>query len=212
MRIKMTCQPAALIAFLSATCLMLSAYPTTAATIGIGEIRFAGGQKIAIAVFVQTGTQAVDAFGFDLRYPSDKMEYQSIRRGELIEKDFDLFSVQQVEPGRLRVGAAEAGGRPIPSGSQGTLFQIRFRLTRDCAGEAELTDLKDDLAGWNTQNRSFDLSGDLALVIQVLKIACGAASDDGLPPCLQDTDADGQVGIGAAIELLQRVSRHTPGK
>ncbi len=115
------------------------------------------GEAIQIAVSMSNGETPVEAFGFDLHYCTDMLEYVSCEYGELTLA-WPYLNCNPAEPGIVRVGGFSP--MPIPAGSSGSIAVLTFTVTCGACNpedecEISLTDLVDDFEGWSAQSGTF---------------------------------------------------------
>jgi hypothetical protein len=81
------------------------------------------GEVVTVSVFIHT-IGSVAAWGLDVAYPTNVLQYQSAARGNLTAT-FGIFGANLLPSGVVRIGAF-AG--QIPAGSSGALATISFTI------------------------------------------------------------------------------------
>lgn len=84
------------------------------------------GQTVTWCLYVTDAPNTVRAFGLDIVYPTDILTFNEASKGELLEKGFGFFGVNELKPGRIRVGGMETGENAIAQGSSGRLVTLTF--------------------------------------------------------------------------------------
>ncbi len=115
------------------------------------------GAVVSIPVMIENSDTEVAAFGFDLHYCPDMLEFVSCTNGQLTAGWYFL------ECNEWEAGIVRAGGfsmTPIPTGSNGSIVVLRFSVTcENCDLYDEcitnMTNLEDDLIGWTTLPGTF---------------------------------------------------------
>ena len=91
----------------------------------------------------------IKSFGLEIKYPSEKMLFTGINRGELI-KNFTSVEGNELEPGIVRIGGYSMSG--IQERKPGILVEIVF-LVKEMDGEIEIVKLVDDIQDFIIQKR-----------------------------------------------------------
>ncbi len=90
----------------------------------------------------------IKSFGIEIKYPTEKMSFAGINRGELT-KDFTAVEGNESEPGVVRVGGYNMSG--IQERRSGTLVELVF-LVNGKGGKLEIVELVDDIQDFIIQN------------------------------------------------------------
>jgi hypothetical protein len=136
----MICQKATLRAFLI-LCL-LAGFPgckksPTEAPIDVDEptisltcnpVTAAKDEVVSVSVFIKNNTKELRVFGLETAFDSGMFQYQEVRRGTLTGGWAEVDG-NEVGPGSLRVGGFSGSGATIPVSSEGTLAEIRLKVT-----------------------------------------------------------------------------------
>jgi len=119
----------------------------------INDIQLKPGTIIAVPVIIDNPFN-IKAFGFDILFESEILEFVGVVRTELL-KDFNEVDGNEISQGVLRVGGYSS--EPIRSHSPGALIRLIFKVT----GETEepcpflITNTVDDLENASFQNRTY---------------------------------------------------------
>ncbi len=113
------------------------------------------GKDVTFTVSVKAAPNAVNAFGFDLVYDAGVLRYKKSGRGSLVQKNFSFFGVNEISPGRVRVGGMEIDKNRIEKGAGGTLVDLTFEVIGSGKSDIKITSLKDNLKNWSIQNGHF---------------------------------------------------------
>ena len=119
----------------------------------INDIELKPGKIIAVPVIIDNPSN-IKAFGFDILFESEILEFVGVVRTELL-KDFNEVDGNEIAQGVLRVGGYSS--EPIRSYSPGALIRLIFKVT----GETEepcpflITNTVDDLENASFQNRTY---------------------------------------------------------
>ncbi|MBA7665517.1 hypothetical protein ES703_73591 [subsurface metagenome] len=91
----------------------------------------------------------IKSFGLEIKYPTEKMLFTGINRGELI-KNFTSVEGNELEPGVVRVGGYSMSG--IQERKPGMLVEIVF-LIKEMDSKIEIVKLVDDIQDFIIQKR-----------------------------------------------------------
>lgn len=133
------------------------------------------GEYIVALVKVQSAPNDVRAFGFDIVYNPEILNYQDVKTspGDLVE-NFDQFGTNLIAPGRIRVGGFEAGDDLILTGVNGLVVMFEFNVIKieSCTvSPMKVISQKDHIESWEAVNAH-------------LSIGCGTTGD---------TNKDGEI-------------------
>jgi hypothetical protein len=85
--------------------------------------------------------------GFDVVYDPNILKYSGYIKRQMVKK-FDMFDVNKIRAGLLRVGGIEAGKDLIQAGKSGEIFRLRFEVIAQGNQTLQLVKLKDDISAW----------------------------------------------------------------
>jgi hypothetical protein len=91
-------------------------------------ISAAGDAVVSASVFIKGNRKEIRVFGLELTFDSRMFQFQEVHKGTLTE-GWAAVDGNEVGTGSLRVGGFLGGGTAIPLASQGSLAEIRFRVT-----------------------------------------------------------------------------------
>lgn len=83
---------------------------------------------VSASVFIKRNKKEIRVFGLDVSFDARMFQFQEVRPGTLTG-GWAAVDGNEVGPGSLAVGGFLGGGTPIPIASEGTLAEIRFRVT-----------------------------------------------------------------------------------
>jgi len=122
--------------------ILLTCNPVTA---GANEV-------ISVSVLIKSNTKEIRVFGLDMAFDSRMFQFQEVRKGTLTG-GWAAVDGNAVGPGSLRVGGFSGGGAAIPLKSEGSLAEIRFKVTGGDYGNGQQSQIcvkqyTDDLVGF----------------------------------------------------------------
>ncbi len=85
-------------------------------------------EVVSVSVFIKQGKKEIRVFGLDVTFDSRMFQFQEVRPGTLTG-GWAAVDGNEVGPGSLTVGGFVGGGTAIPIGSEGTLAELRFKVT-----------------------------------------------------------------------------------
>lgn len=100
-------------------------------------------------ISVNKAPNAVRAFGFDIIYPTDMLTFSKASKGKLLEKGFGYFGVNELKPGRIRVGGMEPGEHNIAKEASGRLVTLTFIRKKEAAPVFKIILVRDDMQSWS---------------------------------------------------------------
>ncbi|MEW6380433.1 MAG: cohesin domain-containing protein [bacterium] len=170
------------------------------------------GEEVTIAVRVKYAPGSISAFGFDVLFDESVLEYSGYARGDLTTS-FDLFEVNLIDSGRVRIGGLTDSS--LPQGANGSLVLLKFIVISDPEEECyplELDDLLDDVAHYFSASRGCfciglsctgDQNGDGKITPQdaLVVFRCYLGIGE-CPPCT-DVDGNGQTTPSDALCLFK---------
>lgn len=126
-----------------------------AADLEIDDQTGAVGSSVTFTVSIDSAPNGVSAIGFDIVYDSAILSYDRFENGELADTGFSFFDVNTVSAGTLIFGAISGGGDAIAQGESGTLIELMFHVVGDGSCDVAISDPKDSVATWTTENGRF---------------------------------------------------------
>jgi hypothetical protein len=112
----------------------------------------AGDAVVAVSIFIKGNEEEIRVFGLDMTFDPKMFEFEEVRKG-MLTGGWAAVDGNEVGPGILKVGGFLGGGTAIPTGGEGTLAEIRLKVTgTDYAGGQQsqvcVREYTDDLAGF----------------------------------------------------------------
>lgn len=130
--------------------------PDDRAVISIGDIRL-DGTDVTVVLDI-AGVPSLDAFGFEVLFPSSGLEYLGNGRTAL-SQDFAQLDGALVEAGRLRLGGYCTDA--VAAARQTDLVELRFRMLADeLEGKLAIHNYVDDVSGAETVEADLRKNGD----------------------------------------------------
>jgi hypothetical protein len=83
---------------------------------------------VSVSIFIKANNKELRVFGLDATFDSQMFQFQEVRRGTLTG-GWAAVDGNEVGPGMLKVGGFLGGGTAIPNASEGTLAEIRLKVT-----------------------------------------------------------------------------------
>lgn len=107
-------------------------------------------EVVSVSVIIKNNTEEVRVFGLDMSFDIRMFQYQDVRRGTLTGSWAEVDG-NEVGPGSLKIGGFAGSGAPIPVSSEGTLAEIRLKVTGGDYGNGQQSQVcieqyTDDLA------------------------------------------------------------------
>jgi hypothetical protein len=103
-------------------------------------ISAAGDAVVSVSVFIKANEKEIRVFGLDVTFDSRMFQFQEVRKGTLTG-GWAAVDGNEVGTGSLRVGGFLGGGTAIHVASQGSLAEIRFRVTGTDYGNGQQSQL-----------------------------------------------------------------------
>ncbi len=88
----------------------------------------AAGSTVTFTIRIAANAKEMRNFGLDVSFDNKMFQFEEVRRGPLTETWAGLDG-NEFSPGMLRVGGFVGEGAPVPAASQGSLAEIRFKVT-----------------------------------------------------------------------------------
>lgn len=160
------------------------------------------GREVKIPVMVKFAPGSISAFGFDVIYDENVLDYSGYERGDLTAS-FDVFEANPIDSGKVRVGGFTFTST-IPQGANGYLVWLKFNVSDAQENECYplmLEGLNDALAQLSSsggclciqQEHHGDLNGDGAVTPSDALIAFKCYLGTG--PCNDGTDVNGDGSV-----------------
>jgi len=125
--------------------------PNRSATPGphikITPIRDDKSQRLTYVIRIEKTPNPVRSLGLDVHYDANLLKYSGHRRGDMV-RNFDMFDVNRLKSGILRVGGFEAGKDFIDFGKGGVLVRLDFQVIGKGNLDLKLGAFKDDISSW----------------------------------------------------------------
>jgi hypothetical protein len=83
---------------------------------------------ITVKILIAGNSQEMRVFGLDMSFDSKMLQFQEVRSGTLTGS-WAAVDGNEFSQGSLKVGGFLGAGTPIPAASQGTLAEIKFKVT-----------------------------------------------------------------------------------
>jgi len=114
---------------------------------------------VSASVFIKANTKEIRVFGLDVTFDSRMFQFQEVRDGTLTG-GWAAVDGNQIAPGSLKVGGFLGGGTAIPIASEGTLAEIRFKVTgtdygNDQTSQVCIKQYTDDIIGFKPDSTCF---------------------------------------------------------
>jgi hypothetical protein len=121
--------------------------------LSLGKARIMPDRTLRIPVKVSSAFN-IKAFGMEIKYPTEKMLFAGINRGELT-KSFTAVEGNESEQGIMRVGGYNMSG--IQERKPGTLVELIF-FVKETGGKIEILKLVDDIQDFIIQKRKIRMN------------------------------------------------------
>lgn len=112
------------------------------------------GDTVTFTIWIDRAPNAVDAFGFDLLYDREVLQYTGRFFLEELSRTFEFFDANEPQTGRIRVGGFTTG-TPVDVQHSGRLVTLEFSVIGSGNANVSLANLVDDLTSWSTQPAVF---------------------------------------------------------
>jgi len=114
---------------------------------------------VSASVFIKANNNEIRVFGLDAIFDSQMFQFQEVRNGTLTG-GWAAVDGNEIGPGSLKVGGFLGGGTAIPIASEGTLAEIRFKVTGTDYGNGQISQVcvkhyTDDLVGFKPDSACF---------------------------------------------------------
>ncbi len=122
-------------------------------SLDIEGVKVRAGKEVRVPVRIQHAPNQVTAFGFEVTYPAQVMEFLSFEQGDLAGPS-TAFAVTSVAPARLSVTGVSSEDA-IPKGANGCLVWLNFKTKNDSqVQEIEPASLGNEPKGVGTEPAS----------------------------------------------------------
>jgi len=150
------------------------------------------GDKVIFDVSMIDAPNDVKTFGFDIEFPHDALLFHAddYDIGELLDQGYGYLTLDEISPGRLRVGWFTMLNYKIPKHASGSLLKLKFSVL-DCNDSMlKISTLLDHVETWPLQD------GQLALIENAF--------------CRMDFDNNNKLGLQEVIFLMKYLSEINP--
>jgi hypothetical protein len=110
---------------------------------------------ITVSVSIQGNAAEVRVFGLDASFDAKMFQFQGVSSGTLTG-DWAAVDGNEISPGELKVGGFVGGGTAIPKDSNGTLADLKFKVTGQSYGDGKQVQIcirqyTDDISGFTPE-------------------------------------------------------------
>ena len=146
------------------------------------------GEIVEFNVSIIEAPNDVKSFGFDIEYPHNSISFHpdDYDIGELLEQGYGYLTLDEISPGRIRVGWFTMLNYKIPKHASGSLLKLRFSVLNCNDSTLKITTLLDHVETWPLKN------GQLTLL------------DNSF--CRMDFDNNNKLGLKEVIFLMEYLS------
>lgn len=109
---------------------------------------------INFQISINSAPNTIHAFGFDLYFDPEILEYEKYAKGNLLGQ-YELFDCIQLEPGKLRCGGINTGEGTILKGQGGNIINLSFRKIECQKTTLCINNLVDDIENWEAEKGQF---------------------------------------------------------
>jgi hypothetical protein len=107
---------------------------------------------VTVKIAIAKNTKEMRVFGLDMSFDVKMFQFQEVRSGTLTGS-WAAVDGNEVSPGSLRVGGFQGAGTPVSPASQGTLAEVKFKVTGSEYGNGQQSQVctkqyTDDLTGF----------------------------------------------------------------
>jgi len=146
------------------------------------------GEKVIFEVSMIDAPNDVKSFGFDIEFPHDALSFHAddYDIGELLEQGYGYLTLDELSPGRIRVGWFTMLNYKIPKHASGSLLNLKFSVLNCNDSMLKISTLLDHVETWPFQN------GQLSLIENNF--------------CRMDIDNNNKLGLQEVIFLMEYLS------
>lgn len=110
---------------------------------------------ITVPVSIRGNAAEVRVFGLDASFDAKMLQFQGVSSGSLTG-DWAAVDGNETSPGELKVGGFVGGGTAIPKNSNGTLADLKFKVTGQSYSDGKqiqicIRQYTDDIAAFTPQ-------------------------------------------------------------
>ncbi len=112
----------------------------------------APGSTVTVTIRIAANAKEMRVYGLDVSFDTKMFQFEEVRRGTLTESWAGLDG-NEFSPGMLRIGGYVGAGTPIPAASQGSLAEVRLKVTGTDYGNGQQSQIyaqnyRDNLIGF----------------------------------------------------------------
>jgi hypothetical protein len=148
-------QPLAWLAVVYATMSLLSFSSARAQGLSLDTQQGQVGETIRITVQIDSAPTSIQAFGFDVTYDPQVLQYTGTHSAGGMSSGFDFFQASAPSPGLIRI-AGFTTKHQVEAGSSGDFATLEFRVLRPGNATLSLVHPVDDVAAWPMQAGLFE--------------------------------------------------------
>ena len=148
------------------------------------------GEEVIFDVSIVDAPNDVKSFGFDIVYPHHSLSFHvdDYDIGELLEQGYGYLTLDEISPGRIKIGWFTMLNYKIPKHASGSLLKLKFNALNCNDSTLEITTLLDHVEAWPLQN------GQLTLIENNF--------------CRMDIDNNNKMGLSEVIFLMEHLSEN----
>jgi len=148
------------------------------------------GEEVIFDVSIVDAPNDVKSFGFDIVYPNHSLSFHvdDYDIGELLEQGYGYLTLDEISPGRIKVGWFTMLNYKIPQHATGSLLKLKFSVLNCSDSTLEITTLLDHVETWPFQNGQFTLIENNF--------------------CRMDIDNNNKMGLSEVIFLMEHLSEN----
>jgi hypothetical protein len=107
---------------------------------------------ITVSVLIKGNNEEIRVFGLDATFDTKMFQFQGASSGSLTG-DWAAVDGNEASPGELKVGGFVGGGTAIPKNSNGSLANLKFKVTGQSYGNGQqseicITQYTDDISAF----------------------------------------------------------------
>lgn len=100
----------------------------------------ASGATVTVTILIAGNSKEMRVFGLDMSFDTRMFQFQEARSGTLTGS-WAAVDGNEVSPGNLKVGGFVGAGTPVALASQGSLAEVRFKVTGNDYGNGEQSNI-----------------------------------------------------------------------
>ena len=109
-------------------------------------------KRVTYVLLIEKAPNRVSSLGLDVYYNPEALKYSGHTKGSVVN-DFDMFGVNRLKNGMLRVGGFDAGKDFIHPGKGGVIVRLNFQVIGKGNLNLNLGGLKDDISSWKVEGQ-----------------------------------------------------------